>query len=240
MEGPGGIQILPASSGVQELAELTPIQRLQLLQRIDCLQHAVDVLLIDTAAGITSNVTYFNVAAQEILVVVCPDPASLTDAYALMKVLHTKYGAGSFRLVVNLARGPQEAERVQRCLGEVADRFLGVRVEYLGYVLQDEAVRRAVRMQRAAQEVFPGVLIIETAAQMATIHIKLLVDEYKERFFGFGGVDNAKFRRQVLPGNDLIIVTRLLKKRSRSFLMAAQGIVDGSVAFEGDITGIFI
>ena len=88
--------------------------------------------------------------------------------------------------------------------------------------------------------VFPGVLIIETAAQMATIHIKLLVDEYKERFFGFGGVDNAKFRRQVLPGNDLIIVTRLLKKRSRSFLMAAQGIVDGSVAFEGDITGIFI
>ena len=155
MEGPGGIQILPASSGVQELAELTPIQRLQLLQRIDCLQHAVDVLLIDTAAGITSNVTYFNVAAQEILVVVCPDPASLTDAYALMKVLHTKYGAGSFRLVVNLARGPQEAERVQRCLGEVADRFLGVRVEYLGYVLQDEAVRRAVRMQRAAQEVFP-------------------------------------------------------------------------------------
>lgn len=155
VEGPGGIRVLPASSGVQELAELTPVQRLELLQRIDSLQHAVDVLLIDTAAGITSNVTYFNVVAQEILLVASPDPASLTDAYALMKVLCTKYGARNFRLVVNLARDPQEADRVQRCLGEVADRFLGVRVAYLGCVLQDEAVRRAVRMQRAAQEAFP-------------------------------------------------------------------------------------
>jgi len=88
--------------------------------------------------------------------------------------------------------------------------------------------------------VFPGVLIIESAAQMATIHIKLINKEYREKFFGFAGVDNVKFRRQVLPGDDLIVVTRLLKKSSRSFTMAAQGIVEGLVVFEGEIAGIFI
>src|SRR5262245_10883236 len=89
--GPAGMLILPAGSGVPELAELNDSQRLQLLTILETLEHDIDFLLIDTGAGISANVMYFNVAAQDIVVIVTPEPTSITDAYALMKVLSTKY-----------------------------------------------------------------------------------------------------------------------------------------------------
>jgi flagellar biosynthesis protein FlhG len=91
LEGPGNIKILPASSGIQELTLLTTKQRDHILAELDLLIEPVDILLIDTAAGISSNVMHFNAAAQEIIVVVAPEPTSITDAYALMKVLSLNY-----------------------------------------------------------------------------------------------------------------------------------------------------
>lgn len=156
IRGLGGMMILPASSGVQSLSELSEAERLGLLTELDLLEDQYDVLLIDTGAGISSNVMYFNVAAQEIIVVVSPEPTSVTDAYALMKVLSLEYAERHFRLLVNMASGPAEAKEVFRTISSVADKYLEVSIDFLGFIPADEFVPRAVRQQKAVLQAFPG------------------------------------------------------------------------------------
>lgn len=156
VEGPGRIRILPASSGIQELTRLTRDQKIEILTQLDRLSAAADILLIDTGAGISSNVMYFNAAAQEILVTVAPEPTSITDAYALMKVLSLRHAVKHFQLIVNLAATVQEADEVFRQLSLVAGRFLDISIEYLGYVLFDEHVTKCVRQQKIVSELYPG------------------------------------------------------------------------------------
>jgi flagellar biosynthesis protein FlhG len=115
----------------------------------------MDLLLIDTAAGISSNVMDFNVMAQEIIVVVSPEPTSITDAYALMKVLSMKYSEKSCKLVVNMAASPKEALDVFRQLELVTERFLDIHVEYLGCVLRDDKLARGVKHQRLVSDLYP-------------------------------------------------------------------------------------
>ena len=155
LEGPGNTIILPASSGVQELAQLTDEQRATFLTSIDAIMDDVDVLLIDTGAGISSNVMYFNSNAREILVVVTPEPTSITDAYALMKVLSLNYSRNRFKLVVNLAKNSREAEDVYQQIKLVADRFLNITIEYVGFVLVDQQVKEGVRRQKIVAEMKP-------------------------------------------------------------------------------------
>lgn len=158
MDGPGNMKILPASSGIQELTQLSKEQKIQILNKLDLLTDPFDVLLIDTAAGISSNVMYFNTSAQEIMVVVSPEPTSITDAYALMKVLSTKYSEKHFKLLVNLAANTQEADDVFRQLRMVADRFLDISLEYIGHVLADENVTKCVRLQKIVSERCPDTI----------------------------------------------------------------------------------
>ncbi len=155
LPGPGGITVLPASSGVHELTALSDRERLILQNELDQLGRAIDLLLIDTGAGISSNVLFFAVAAQEIVVVVAPEPTSIADAYALMKVLSQRHRETRFRLLVNLARNPQEGIEVYRKIGRVADRFLNVSIDYAGVILSDDYVPLAVRQQRPVVELFP-------------------------------------------------------------------------------------
>jgi len=154
-EGPGKIKILPAASGIQELTQLTHDQKMQLFTHLDRLIDDMDVLLIDTAAGISSNVMDFNVMAHEIIVVVSPEPTSITDAYALMKVLSLKYAEKSCKLLVNLVASPREAQDVFRQLGLVTDRFLDIRIDYFGCVLRDDNLTRGVKHQRLVSELYP-------------------------------------------------------------------------------------
>ncbi len=153
--GPEGVMILPSSSGIQDLTVLTPDQQLLLVDELDRLALDVDYLLIDTGAGISSNVTYFAVAAQQILVVVSPEPTAITDAYALMKVLSTRYGEKYFRLLVNRAKSQREGLDVFRKIGAVADRYLNISIDYVGYVPNDDYVPMAVCRQRAVVDLFP-------------------------------------------------------------------------------------
>ncbi len=155
VDGPEGIKILPASSGVQELTELSTEDRLQLSQHLDAMDIDIDVMIIDTGAGISDNVLFFNVAAQEIVVVVSPEPTSLTDAYALMKVLFKKHGERRFNLLVNTAKTKKEGLEVFKKISLAAERFLNISVDYLGCVLYDENVPRAVVQQKAVLELFP-------------------------------------------------------------------------------------
>ncbi|MGB9441590.1 MAG: MinD/ParA family protein [Desulfobacterales bacterium] len=155
VEGPGKMNILPASSGIQELTNLNKDQKIEILKQLDLLIDSVDVLFIDTAAGISSNVMDFNATAQEVVVVVSPEPTSITDAYALMKVLSLKYSGKACKLIVNMVRRPEEGREVFRQLQIVTDRFLDITIEYLGYVLFDGKVTKGVKTQKIVSELYP-------------------------------------------------------------------------------------
>jgi flagellar biosynthesis protein FlhG len=156
VKGPAGMTILPASSGVQDLVHLTEGQRLQLLAELDALETQIDFLFVDTGAGISANVMYFNMAAQDIIVVVTPEPTSMTDAYALMKVLATKYAEKNFKVVLNAVANAAEAKDVFRRLSTVAERFLNISLDYLGFVVYDTAFSQAVRQQKPLLELYPA------------------------------------------------------------------------------------
>ncbi len=154
--GPEGMVILPAGSGIPELADLNEGQKLFLLNEMDQLSQRIDVLLIDTGAGISANVLYFNLAAQESIIIITPEPTSLTDAYALIKVLATRHQKKHFIVLANAVANEPEAKEVFRKISLVADRFLGsVSLDYLGFIPLDEHVLKAVRKQKAVLELFP-------------------------------------------------------------------------------------
>jgi len=155
IEGPGQMKILPASSGIQELTQLTRDQKIQIFTQLDGLIDSVDILFIDTAAGISSNVMDFNASAQEIVVVVSPEPTAITDAYALMKVLSLKYSEKVCQLLVNMASHPEEGREVFRQLHLVTDRFLDITSEYLGCILYDPKVPKGVKNQKIVSELYP-------------------------------------------------------------------------------------
>ncbi len=156
VEGPAGIRIVPAASGYEDLTQLSDGQRLTLLEQVDSLDGGFDVLLIDTGAGISANVLFFATAAQETLVVVTPEPTSLTDAYALIKVLSKRYAETSFAVLVNMARSEFEARKTFTQLTRVAERFLQVSLRWAGYVPYDVEVQEAVRRQQAVLELAPA------------------------------------------------------------------------------------
>jgi flagellar biosynthesis protein FlhG len=145
VKGPEGVAVIPASSGVQELSHLTEGQKINLLNEFDSLSHMFDILLIDTGAGISSNVIYFNLAAQEKIIVVTPEPTSITDAYALIKVMFCQHGATNFFLLLNMVKDEKEAKSVYQNVSRVVARFMGgVSLEYAGFIPWDGLLQNAV------------------------------------------------------------------------------------------------
>jgi flagellar biosynthesis protein FlhG len=155
LEGPAGIQVLPASSGVPNLTALTESQQLMIQEQLEHISADRDVLLIDTGAGISPTVTFFASSAHDTIVVISPEPTSLTDAYALIKVLARQYREHRFKVLVNQAKSPREANEVFRKLDMAADRFLHVAIDYIGYIPDDDYVPLAVMQQKAIAELFP-------------------------------------------------------------------------------------
>ena len=155
VEGPGGMKILPATSGVPEMAELSRGEKLALLDELDGLGSELDFMLIDTAAGIAGNVIYFNVAAREIIVVASPEPTSITDAYALIKVLYSKHGEKRFMLLANMVKNSGEAREVFLKVSNATSHFLNLSIEFIGHVPDDTRVTEAVRRQKALAEAYP-------------------------------------------------------------------------------------
>jgi flagellar biosynthesis protein FlhG len=155
VKGPNGIKILPASSGIQELTALEPLQKINLTAELESVLEGVEILLIDTGAGISSNVMYFNSLAQEILVIIAPEPTSLTDAYALMKVHSRKHSGKRYKILCNSVKNEQEAIQIFRHLSKVTQKFLNVSLDLYGYIPCDKHVPEAIRQQRLLVECFP-------------------------------------------------------------------------------------
>ncbi len=153
--GPGGMRIVPAASGTQDMVKLGPQEHAGLIHAFSDIAHQMDVLIVDTAAGISEEVTSFLKAAQEILLVVCNEPTSITDAYALAKVMNKVHGIERVKVLANMVRSEEEGRELFTKLVTVSERFLDVILEYAGYIPFDENVRRAVQRQKAVVEAYP-------------------------------------------------------------------------------------
>lgn len=157
LPGPRGVQIVPSASGKRHMAEMSPAEHAGIVQAVSAYEGPLDTLVVDTAAGINDAVLTFCQAAQEVLVVVCDEPASITDAYALVKVLCRERGLRRVHVVANLVRSPVEGRALYDKLARVVEKFLPeASLAYLGAIPQDEHLRRAVQRQKPVVEAFPA------------------------------------------------------------------------------------
>jgi len=195
VEGPGGVKILPAASGIPEMAELSKGQKFTLLEELDGLDEDFDFMLIDTAAGIAGNVMYFNMVAGEIIVVASPEPTSLTDAYALIKVLYQGYAARRFTLLVNMAGDSNEAGEVYSRLSNATNHFLDLPIEYLGYIPHDRNVSKAVKKQKLLSEAFPDSKASKSMSEIVEELCRKQPKDYEDGTIKF-------FDRSIIDKND--------------------------------------
>ncbi len=156
VEGPAGLRIIPASSGLQCLAELTVEQRSHLVRSFAELEGEADYLLIDTAAGISTNVLHFLLAAPEIVVVSAPEPTAIVDAYAVIKIVLAEQPGKIIRVLINSVSDEDESRDVFHQINSVVKRFLNREVIYLGHIERDPHVLKAVRSQVLVTHTYPG------------------------------------------------------------------------------------
>ncbi len=155
IEGPSGIRVVPGASGLKDMAELSPVEHAGIVRAFSDVGGQVDTLIIDTAAGISDSVISFSRASHELIVVVCDEPASITDAYAIIKLMNRDYGHQRFRILANMVRSAQEGREIYNKMCRVTDRYLDVTLSFLGAIPYDDALRKAVRSQRTVVEAFP-------------------------------------------------------------------------------------
>ena len=155
IDGPAGVKILPASSGLRTLTTLTPAQHTLLGETFFRLRSSFDHVLIDTAAGISDNAIDTILLADRVVVVTSVEPASIVDAYATVKVLTSASPTTEIGIVANNVRSAEEASVTYRQLEMAASRFLKRPLKYYGFISEDSAVREAVVMQRSIVEHMP-------------------------------------------------------------------------------------
>jgi flagellar biosynthesis protein FlhG len=189
ISGPGGIFLIPGSTGLPLVSDLEEEERCFLIQSFRDLEQYADILIFDTGAGITRNVIHFASAADEVLVITTPEPHAITDGYALIKTVSREKGFGRIRLVVNQVQSRHEATAVSERLRMVSRRFLDLEVESLGSLPLDDHVRLAVRRKRP--------FVLEFPDCPASVGVKVLAkrllaspatrrDSFVERFVASG------------------------------------------------------
>jgi flagellar biosynthesis protein FlhG len=174
VEGPAGVMLLAAGSGVRSLTNLSDEQKRQFISALDPIEEMFDIVLIDSGAGIGDNVLFFVGAAQEAILVVSPEPTSLVDAYATVKVLSQQAGVRTFNVIVNPVVDELAARGIFQKLTAVTGKFLEAKVRHLGYIPRDENLHRAIMAQRPVCEMFPS---SPAARAIASIGERLLADK---------------------------------------------------------------
>jgi flagellar biosynthesis protein FlhG len=167
VEGPESMKILAGCSGLYELANLSQWRLQRLTNALGELDDQLDILLIDTGAGISRNVLSFLLSVQEVIVITTNEPTSITDTYGLIKVLNQSNPNCKVSLVVNMVRNQREAEGVCRKLNMVVEKFLHTQLDYLGYMPFDDAVARSVQQQKPILQAYPYSPAARAIAQMA-------------------------------------------------------------------------
>ena len=155
IEGPNRLLVVPTASGVRKMVQLNTSETLGIINAFSSLHRSLDTLIVDTAAGISDSVANFSRAANDVLVVACDEPASITDAYALIKTLSRHQDIGEFRVVANMVRSAAQGRDVFEKLSRVIHRFLDVNLMYEGFIPEDEYLRKAIQKQRAVIHAYP-------------------------------------------------------------------------------------
>lgn len=186
LKGPNDINIIPAASGLKMMSQLTPTQHSALVHAFDELADTTEILIIDTSAGLTDNVISFCSAAQEVIVVVCNEPASLTDAYALIKILHQQHGVTRFRVLANMVERHEEGRELFLRLVGVTEKFLDVVLDLVGVVPRDRNVMKSLQQQRPLLLCYPSspaAIALKDLAEAADKWPRRLVANGKLEFF---------------------------------------------------------
>lgn len=147
-DGPAGIKIIAAGSGIEELINLDEWQIKKVIMELNRLKEFSDIILIDTGAGISKKVLSFISSADDVIVITTPEPTSITDAYALIKVMSSKNHNTKFKLVVNRAMNYKESKVTAEKMSKVCKKFLDIDIEILGYILEDVGISKSVKEQR--------------------------------------------------------------------------------------------
>jgi flagellar biosynthesis protein FlhG len=156
VQGPHGLGVIPSASGLRNLAKLGIQEQAGLIWALSDFGHDIDALVVDLASGISDNVLSFARACQEIIIVVCDEPASLTDAYALIKVMANEFGVRNFHMLANMCQGLDAGSRLYDKLARVTDRFLDIQLDFAGTIPYDPYMLRAIQMQMAVVDRFPA------------------------------------------------------------------------------------
>jgi flagellar biosynthesis protein FlhG len=155
IDGPNGVRIVPAASGNYLMTDVPPVSQAAIVQAFSELVDQPDVLVVDTGAGISECVARFVQAAQQAVIVICDEPASITDAYALIKVFSRHYGISRYQVVTNQTRNARHGRELFDKIRKVTDRYLDVVLNHTGNIPFDQYLRRAVQEQRAVVDVYP-------------------------------------------------------------------------------------
>jgi MinD-like ATPase involved in chromosome partitioning or flagellar assembly len=147
LEGPCGLKVVPGANGISECVSLHPRQQMRLTRELARIEGDFDYLLLDTAAGIADTTLDFVGSAHQALVVITPEPTSLTDAFSLVKLMHRRRPTMSYRVVVNMCSTTAQAREVYHRFSAATEKYIGVQTHYLGFLLRDESLRVAVSLQ---------------------------------------------------------------------------------------------
>ena len=182
-DGPNNIKFISGGSGVEQLVRLEKKQLERFVDNISLLDKLSDVILIDTGAGLSDNVMSFVMAADEVLLVTTPEPTSITDAYALIKMVSNRNKNKIIKVLVNKAESTTEANDILNKLSIVAEKFLSLKLHSLGYIMQDEMVIKAVKLQQPFSLSFPK--------SIASKHIREISRKMVEEGPNDSSVENA-------------------------------------------------
>lgn len=186
------IFLIPGGSGLSELSHLTAFQRRLILDSLNEIPHRFDYLFVDTAPGISNNVLQMNSSAQDICVIITPDPSSFTDAYGLIKVLHQKHKESNFSVVCNMVKDESEGLYIFRKFEDVVHRFMNVGLDYYGAIPLDVSLRKATHQQRLIVRQDPSApsalamkhVLFEIQNKLMTTHLKSGLQYYFEQVVG--------------------------------------------------------
>lgn len=174
LAGPSGLKVIPGASGIQKMSELSTIEQAAVIRAFSEIDKDLDVLIVDTAAGISASVVNFARACKEIIVVVCDEPTSLTDAYAFIKLLNRDYGLASFHIITNMVQTLQQGQALFQKLIKVTDHYLDdVTLQFAGAVPYDEYLRKSVQKQTPVVSAFP-----RSKAALAVTAIAAKIDNW--------------------------------------------------------------
>jgi len=180
-----GISIVAGASGFSQIANLGEEDRKDFIKELDSLSNA-DIIIIDTSAGVSSNVLDFIAAADDAVIITTPEPTAITDAYGIIKIIATEYDSLNMglKLVVNRARGAAEAKSVADRMINISGQFLNLKVDYLGFIYDDASVPHAVIRQKPFMVVDP-----KCKASICVQHIVERMDRNKHgESHGFGAM----------------------------------------------------